>query len=289
MKPKFDARKQTKLLQEVILRIFHVQKPPLTMRQVYYTLTVLKLIDKTEDGYKQACHQLKIMCKKELLPYVWIADNLRWPIKPECYAHVSQGLLTLKNAYRRNLWSKQSIHVEVWVEKNSLANVISPVMKEYDVPLYVARGDSSISALCKAAQALLVIDKPIFIYHFGDFDPSGVDATYHIREGLRQYGAEIMFERAAVTPEQIEGWNLPSRPTKQSDPQAKKGGNEPNVELDAIPADKLRELVKERLQYHLDPETLAQTLEKELQDRKKLEKIFTNLEPDPISFQEGNA
>src|ERR1700730_17540056 len=36
--------------------------------------------------------------------------------------------------------------------------------------------------------------------------------------------AEIYFERLAVIPEQIAAWNLPSRPTKQSDSRAKSFG-----------------------------------------------------------------
>jgi hypothetical protein len=33
--------------------------------------------------------------------------------------------------------------------------------------------------------------------------------------------ADILFERIAVTPEQIAGWDLPTRPTKTSDTRAK--------------------------------------------------------------------
>ena len=39
---------------------------------------------------------------------------------------------------------------------------------------------------------------------------------------------------AAVTAEQIEEWNLPARPPKARDPEAKKWGDRPCVELDAI-------------------------------------------------------
>jgi hypothetical protein len=65
-------------------------------------------------------------------------------------------------------------------------------------------------------------EAPTYIYHFGDFDPSG-DAGEKIEETLRELApdADIMFERIAVTPEQIAGWDLPSRPTKASDTRAK--------------------------------------------------------------------
>jgi hypothetical protein len=102
-------------------------------------------------------------------------------------------------------------------------------------------------------------EKPAYIYHFGDFDPSGVDAARDIEAKLRRYApdAEIHFERPAVTHEQIEQWNLPTRPTKQSDSRAKKFGSAISVELDAIPAHQLRALVRECIERHVDQEQLG--------------------------------
>jgi len=52
---------------------------------------------------------------------------------------------------------------------------------------------------------------------------------------------QIHFERIAVTPQQIEKWKLPTRPTKTSDSRARNfvdedGEQRPSVELDAIEA-----------------------------------------------------
>ena len=133
------------------------------------------------------------------------------------------------------------VYVEVWCEKDALAGVLMEETKVYDVPLMVASGYSSISFLHSAAMAIEAKGKPAYIYHFGDLDPSGVDAARDIEAKLRRYapGAEIHFERPAVTREQVEQWNLPTRPTKQTDTRAKKFGSATSVELDAIPAGKL--------------------------------------------------
>jgi hypothetical protein len=95
---------------------------------------------------------------------------------------------------------------------------------------------------------------PTFIYHCGDFDPSGQDAARAIEQTLREMApkAEIHFERLAVTPEQIRQWRLPTRPTKQSDSRAK-GFGDISVELDAIPPDQLRSLVQGAIERHLPP------------------------------------
>jgi hypothetical protein len=60
--------------------------------------------------------------------------------------------------------------------------------------------------------------------------------------------AEIHFERLAVTPEQIEAWDLPGRPTKATDTRTK---NAISVELDATEPDQLRTLVQEAIEWHL--------------------------------------
>lgn len=100
----------------------------------------------------------------------------------------------------------------------------------------------------------LSCDVPVFIYHLGDFDPSGVNAGEKIEETLMEMAsdADIKFERVAVTADQINAWHLPSRPTKTSDSRSK-GFGEISVELDAIEPSRLRDLVEAVIQRHLPP------------------------------------
>src|SRR3984893_1252525 len=122
----------------------------------------------------------------------------------------------------------------------------------------VARGYASETFLHNSGLYMKEVQKACFVYHFGDFDPSGQDAARAIEKGLRQLagGAEIHFERIAVTQRQIDEWNLPTRPTKQSDKRAKKFGPV-SVELDAIDPNQLRALVDEVIAWHLPPEQYA--------------------------------
>src|SRR2546429_9815699 len=117
-----------------------------------------------------------------------------------------------------------------------------------------ARGYPSLTFVHTAAMAIVATDKPAYIYHFGDFDPSGVDAARDIEAKLRRYapGAELHFERPAVTRERIRQWSLPTRPTKQSDTRAEKFGSAVSVSLDAIPPHQLRALVPECIERHVD-------------------------------------
>jgi hypothetical protein len=90
------------------------------------------------------------------------------------------------------------------------------------------------------------IGKRVVILHFGDHDPSGRDAADKIERTLREFAPEIEieFNRLAVTPEQIEIWRLPARPTKVSDSRSKTWTGGESVELDAIDANQLRHLCR---------------------------------------------
>jgi hypothetical protein len=232
---------------------------PQTVRQVFYALTVKGVIAKQEIEYKRTAGRLLTeMREKGKIPFEWIADNTRWMRKPSSFTGIEQCLDATAKNYRRNLWASMPVYVEVWVEKDALAGVLMEETEKYDVPLMVARGYASLSFLHSAAMTIKAKGRPAYIYHFGDFDPSGVDAARDIEAKLRRYapGAEIHFERPAVTREQIEQWNLPTRPTKQTDTRAKKFGSATSVELDAIPAHKLRELVRECIERHIDKSQL---------------------------------
>jgi len=274
----YSTRNKSKIIQKAILEIFAELEPSLTVRQIYYSLTVKGVIQKTEAGYRQTCYQLAKMRKTGIIPYGWIADNTRWNIKPNTYQNLEVALATWQSEYRRDIWVDQPDHVEIWVEKDALAGVISPITEEYDVPLFVSRGYSSMTFLYEAAEAIKKLGKPTYIYHFGDFDPSGVDAAYKIRDGLKRHGADIHFERMAVTPDQITSLKLPTRETKKKDPRSKSWGDKPSVELDAIPAPILRDLVRKCIESHLDKTSLGLTKHLEELEIKLLEKFTKNFE-----------
>jgi hypothetical protein len=227
---------------------------PMTVRQVFYQASVRGLVGKSESGYAKVQTDLTLMRRAGDLPYGLLADNTRWQRKPRTYDGVRQALEETARLYRKALWAEVDAYVEVWLEKDALAGVVIPVTAAYDVPLMVARGYASLSFLHGAAEYISDLEVPTYVYHFGDFDPSGVNAGQKIEETLRELApnADITFERVAVTPEQIVGWNLPTRPTKKTDPRPKNFGAV-SVELDAIEPNMLRDLVEKVIQRHLPP------------------------------------
>jgi hypothetical protein len=260
-------------IKEAILDILEKDHPQ-TVRQVFYALTVRGVIKKEEIEYKRTVVRLLAeMREAEEIPFEWITDNTRLMRKPASFSSLDRALKASSEFYRRDLWAAMPVYVEVWCEKDALSGVLFEETSTYDVPLMTARGYSSITFLYNAAKAIKATNKPTYIYHFGDLDPSGVDAARDIEAKLRRYapGAEIHFERPAVTREQVEQWNLPTRPTKMTDTRAKKFVGT-SVELDAIPAAKLRELARDCIERHVDKQQLellriAEKSERELLTR----------------------
>lgn len=230
---------------------------PMTVRQVFYQASVRGIVEKSEAGYTKVQTDLVHLRRCGAMDYGWLADNTRWERRPRTFNGIHQALDDTARLYRKALWTDADSYVEVWLEKDALSGVVYPITSLYDVPLMVARGYASLSFLHSAAEYINDLDVPTYIYHFGDFDPSGVNAGEKIEQTLKEMApdAEIHFERVAVTHEQIEEYQLPTRPTKKSDSRSKNFGDV-SVELDAIPPDHLRDLVQMVIEEHLPADQL---------------------------------
>jgi hypothetical protein len=244
---------------------------PMTVRQAFYQATVHGIVEKSEAGYSKVQTDLAIMRRAGDLPYDWLADNTRWQRKPRSFDSIEDALADTARLYRKALWVDADAYVEVWLEKDALSGVIYPITALYDVPLMVARGYASLSFLHSSAEYINELDVPVFIYHLGDFDPSGVNAGEKIEQTLKEMapGADITFERIGVTPWQISAWNLPTRPTKSSDTRSK-GLGEISVELDAITPGHLRDLVERAINKHLPQDQLRVLKIAEKDERRQL-------------------
>lgn len=237
---------------------------PATVRQIFYQASVRGVVEKTEVGYGMVQRMLVELRRNGMVPWRWITDNTRMMRKPDSYNNLTDAVDSFARYYRKNLWDSLPDYVEIGIEKDALSGVIYPVTDQFDVPLMVARGYSSVTFLHEAAETINEIGKPTFIYHLGDFDPSGVNAGEKIEECLREWApeADITFERIAVNPDQIIEWDLPARPTKQTDRRTKRfemehGIGTESVELDAIDPNQLRELVEGVIMRHVSEDDLV--------------------------------
>ena len=248
---------------------------PMTVRQVFYRAVSEGLVEKTESEYRATVIRLLSELRRAgAMPFDWLADSTRWQRKPRTWNSLGDALRLTAETYRRALWSTANSYVEVWLEKDALAGVLFEETGTFDVPLMVTRGYPSLTFLHSAAAALSEQRRPVFLYYFGDWDPSGKDISRAIERDLRAFApkAEISFERVAVNPEQIESMNLPTRPTKKTDSRSKKFRGE-SVEVDAIPPLTLRKLARQRIVSHLDVRELERLEVAEEAERETLRRF----------------
>lgn len=98
----------------------------MTVRQVFYQATVRGLVEKAESGYGKVQADLTVMRRARELPYDWLADNTRWQRKPRTFDSVEDALRNTAAFYRKALWNEADSYVEIWLEKDALADLVYP-------------------------------------------------------------------------------------------------------------------------------------------------------------------
>ncbi len=278
-------------LAEIDAAIYEVAEAerPVSVRGVFYRVMTRGLVPKSERGYKVVQRRALKLRRSGDLPYDWITDGSRLRLKPRTWHSAEGALLVTAASYRRALWADQPVHVEVWSEKDAIRGAVLPITEQYDVPLMIAKGFPSDTFLYETADEIADDCKPAIIYQLGDHDPSGVAAWEDTKRKLRSFippHIELTFERIAVTPEQIDEFALPTRPTKQSDSRAAKFVGE-SVEVDAIPTPKLREIVSAAIERWIDPEALRLTEIAERSEKEILRRIAGRWDEEQANYAEG--
>ena len=266
-------------LDDDLYRIVREQKP-MTVRQVYYQAVRFKLVPKSETkGYRVVQRRLRELRASGTMPYGWIADNIRTVLGYNRWADVGAFGRQVANLYRRDFWARAPVRVEVWIEKDALAGVIVPVVDEWGLDLYVARGYSSISYLEAAAEALRDDGRPAVVYVMTDFDPSGMNVAETVARELLARAPEVDLNviRLALTREQAAEHDLPMRDVNGRDSRAKdfirKYGDQ-CTDLDALPPGVLRGLLSEAIERHADREELARLRRVEQAERESIATAF---------------
>jgi hypothetical protein len=254
---------------------------PVTVRQVFYQAVNRGLVPKDEaKGYRVVQRRLVALRESGVIPYGHIVDGTRYVHGYQRYNDLKEFTAYAAGLYRKDYWANSEVNVEVWLEKDALKGVLMPaVVHECGLGLHVTRGFASVTYLQEAAEDIERDGRPTYVYVLTDFDPSGVVIAEKVEEELMKRApfSDIIVERLAVDRAQIERWNLPTRPTKSTDTRASKfrrvHGTD-SVELDAIPPDLLRELVKNAIDSHMEPWRLKQFQMVEEEERETLKQLF---------------
>jgi hypothetical protein len=230
---------------------------PMTVRQVFDQLVVRGTIEKTEEEYQGTVIRLMTQMRIDgSFPYSWVVDESRRVRITRTFNNIGEALEHTARFYRRSALAQSPDYLEIWVEKDALSG--DPA-SEYDVPRMVSRGMPSITFLHGTAQAIARAarrGKRTYIYQFGDHDPSGVLILRTIERRLHQMCERFgvpgpIVERVALTAEQINEYDLPTRPTKREGNRHAKDFDGDSVELDALPPHVLRQMVTDVIEQHI--------------------------------------
>ncbi|MEB2678421.1 hypothetical protein [Bradyrhizobium japonicum] len=158
----------------------------------------------------------------------------------------------------------QPYHLEVWIEKSSMDEVLLPLSQEFRVNVARFIGEVSATACKDLVDRAIASGKPVRIGYISDFDPAGlgmpIAAAVKIDFFARKSGVDldIRLEPLALTEAQCLQYQLPRTPIKKTENRA--AGFEARygsgaTELDALEAlhpGVLREILVEFIDRYYD-------------------------------------
>lgn len=271
------SKKEMQSLLDATLKAIDDEPGSMTIRHLCYVMESRSYIEKTERAFKTYDGHLVNWRRAGMIPWNAFVDNTRWHYGSTVYDGLEEALIQSRDAYRRNLWADLDAYIEIWTEKDAIAGVLLEAADPYGVKVLPLRGFASLSMLHNAATTFREMGrrgKEVYIYYFGDHDPSGrlIDPSA-LRSLEDDFGVTVNFERVALTEDQIQYYNLPTRPTKKSNHSKKFKGR--SVEIDALPMGTLRDLVDRAITQHIPPGCLDMMHRIEAQEKAGFD-VFIN-------------
>lgn len=160
----------------------------------------------------------------------------------------------------------QPYHIEVFIEKEDMNDVLQPICYENDINLQAFKGEGSLSAASLFVDRIKGISKKVRIFYISDFDPKGLSMPIgfarKVEKRVSDLGIQekIKIKQLALTKKQVIKYELPRVPIKDTD-LCKKNFEEKNgegaAELDAIEAihkGLLREIIEHAIKPYIDTE-----------------------------------
>lgn len=277
-----------------ILNEYRAMGYRLSLRQLYYQLVARDFIENSQKSYKRIGNMISDARLAGYIDWDMIEDRNRETVIPTAWESPAQIVRAAANQFRVDRWEGQTNYVEVMVEKDALSGILEPVCTEKHVRFTANKGYSSSSAMYEAGKrirnALMLRENSVnsvHIFYLGDHDPSGIDMTRDIRERLIQFSGLqekiedmghdiedfICIHRLALNYDQVEQWQPPENPAKQTDSrfeayEAEFGAS--SWELDAVEPRTLAGLVDDGIAELIDWDQWEVVTSKEKQMRDEL-------------------
>lgn len=242
----------------------------LTLRQLYYRFVARDLIPNTMRSYKNLGTAINTARYAGLFDWSLITDRTRNATGGDSgYTPGHPEEVINPNVYHVTQWEGQRERVEVWVEKDALIDVVQQGAGTLRAVTFSCRGYTSSSEIWGAAQRIesYFNDRSVervTILHLGDHDPSGIDMTRDIGDRVMEFiegdgfnASRVRIKRIALNMDQIEQYNPPPNPAKETDSRfagyTSIYGDE-SWELDALEPNVLVSLIRDEIRPLIDAE-----------------------------------
>jgi hypothetical protein len=229
---------------------------PATVRAVGYKLFVRGLIGSmAKSETNKISRLLRIARERGIIPWEWIVDETREAERINAWDDPQAYASAVVRSYRRDYWSQQPRHVEVWSEKGTVRGLLAPILEEYGVTFRVMHGYSSATSVYQVAQETAT--EPLLVFYVGDWDPSGLHmSNVDLPRRLAEYGGNVDLVRVAL----IEGDTNSGLPEfaadeKRDDPRYGwfvRNYGKRCFELDALDPNELRDRVEILIRSKID-------------------------------------
>jgi ParB-like chromosome segregation protein Spo0J len=265
---------------------------PLSVRQVHYALLndpPLKHAAKPGSRYANDLESYKnldsLLVRARLNGTVSrsaIADETRpvttWTVFRDPQPFIRDALSNLLCGYYRDLMQSQPNHIEVLVEKNTVAKICETVCAKYCIPMTSGRGFCSLPPRQEMERRYRRSGKDkLILLVASDFDPEGETIAESFARYMRDdFGIDdIWAVKVALTSEQVEKFNLPPDMTAKLKSTNRKKFVErhgENVwELEALEPEQLQTILDQAIRAVIDVDAFNAEVEAEAEDAARIE------------------
>lgn len=235
-----------------------------TLRHYYYKLLssgALRLTQKENSGdnaYKYVSRLLVEARETGILEWEAVIDPGRRKFTHRSYASLNDYVEAESvSAFRLDPWRGQLCRLEVWVEKDAMAEITNDAVSDLRIPVHVAKGYSSATIKNLAKERYNDGSGWVMLY-CGDFDPSGLDIERELKEKLAIYGSCPEIVRVTLTQEETFGLpDYAALDLKKGDSRnaafiRKYGPDQKRFELDVLSAGDVRQRLMRTIATYLD-------------------------------------
>lgn len=266
-----------------ILREYRAQLP-LTNRQIFYRLVGAHGFDKTEKAYARLCEYLNRARRAGIIPFSSIRDDGTdsqggpgWTGPRQFW----RGVRYSADGYHHDETDGQPFHCELWVEAGGMLPQAAAVARQYGITAYTAGGFNGLTDKYETASRIAEQEKPVIIFHVGDYDPSGCAIIDSLAEDVGSFVEELSqfqevdWRRIAVTPDQIRRYRLPTAPQKRTDVRGEPMPD--TVQAEALPPDVLASEMDAAISEVIDQDALEAARELGEEERAEIQRTLDGL------------